>query len=83
MGLIMTKKHAPQYFICNLNFESHDFQTESPFKRVAPTYIGITALSCFSLCYALCLGHQYAWVHWTKVVRAPATQQLRLGPCYN
>jgi hypothetical protein len=53
----MTKKHALGYFICNLNFKSHDFQTESPFKHVAPTYRGSTTLSFFSPCYALCLGH--------------------------
>jgi hypothetical protein len=41
----MTKKHAPQYFICSLNFKSHNFQTKSPFKRVAPTYRGSTTLS--------------------------------------
>jgi hypothetical protein len=43
----MTKKHAPQYFICNLNFKSHNFKTESPFKRVASTYRGSTTLSFF------------------------------------
>jgi hypothetical protein len=53
----MTKKHAPQYFICSLNLKSHDFQTESPFKRGAPTYRGSTTLSFFCPCYALCLGH--------------------------
>ncbi len=52
----MTKKHAPQYFICSLNFKSHNFQTESPFKHVAPTYRGSTTLSFFSPCYACCLG---------------------------
>jgi hypothetical protein len=40
----MTKKCAPQYFICSLNFRSHNFQTESHFKRVAPTYSGSTTL---------------------------------------
>ena len=45
MGLIMTKKHTPQYFIYSLNFKSHNFQTESHFKRVAPTYRGSTTLS--------------------------------------
>ncbi len=55
----MTKKHALQYFICNLNFKSHNFQTESPFKRAASTYRGSTTLSFFSPCYALCLGHTY------------------------
>ncbi len=53
----MTKKHAPQYFICNLNFKSHNFQTESPFKHVAPTYRGSPSLSFFSPWDALCLGH--------------------------
>jgi hypothetical protein len=53
----MTKKHALRCFICSLNFKSHNFQTESPFKRVAPTYRGGTTLSFFSPCYALCLGH--------------------------
>jgi hypothetical protein len=32
-------------FICNLNFKSHNFQTESPFKRAASTYRGSTTLS--------------------------------------
>jgi hypothetical protein len=53
----MTKKHAPQYFICNFNFKSHNFKIESPFKRVAPTYRGSTSLSFLSPCYTLCLGH--------------------------
>ncbi len=53
----MTKKHAPQYFICKLNFKSHNFQTESPFKHVSPTYKGSTTLRFFSPCYALCSGH--------------------------
>ncbi len=41
----MTKKHAPQYFICSLNFKSHNFQTESHYKCVAPTYRGSATLS--------------------------------------
>jgi hypothetical protein len=49
----MTKKHAPQYFICNLNFKSHNFQPESPFKHVAPTYRGSTTLSFLSLLCSL------------------------------
>jgi hypothetical protein len=53
----MTKKHAPRYFICSLNFKSHKFQTESPFKRAASTYRGSTTLSFCSPCYALHLGH--------------------------
>jgi hypothetical protein len=53
----MTKKHAPQYFICNLNFKSHNFQTESPFKHVPPTYRESTNFSFFSPCYAPHLGH--------------------------
>ncbi len=52
----MTKKHALQYFICNINFKSHNFQTESPFECVAPTYRGSTTLSFSTPCYALCLG---------------------------
>jgi hypothetical protein len=40
----MTKKHAPQYFICSLNFKSQNFQTESHFKCVAFTYRGSTTL---------------------------------------
>jgi hypothetical protein len=52
----MTKKHAPQYFICNLNFKSRNFQTESPFKRAVSTYRGSTTLSFFSPCYALHFG---------------------------
>jgi hypothetical protein len=60
----MTKKHAPQYFICSLNFKSHNFQTESHFKCVAPTYRGSTTLSVLVLqlrltfrtdcCFCLC-----------------------------
>ncbi len=42
----MTKKHAPQYFICSLNFKSYNFQTESHFKRVASPNRGSTTL-CF------------------------------------
>ena len=53
----MTKKHAPRYFICNLNFKSHNLQTESPFKRATSTHRGSTTLSFFSPCYTLCLGH--------------------------
>ncbi len=53
----MTKKNALQYFICSLNFKSHNFQTESPFKHVAPTYRWSTTLSFCSPCYTLCLGH--------------------------
>jgi hypothetical protein len=49
----MTMKHAPQYFICSLNFKSHNFQTESHFKHVAPTYRGRTTLSFLVL--QLCL----------------------------
>jgi hypothetical protein len=41
----MTKKHALQYFICSLNVKSHNFQTESHFKRVTPTYRGSTTLN--------------------------------------
>ncbi len=53
----MTKKHALQYFIHNLNFKSRNFQTESPFKHVPHTYRGSTTLSFFSPCYAQRLGH--------------------------
>jgi hypothetical protein len=49
----MTKKHAPQYFICSLNFKSHNFQTEIHLKHVAPTYRGSTTLSFLVL--QLCL----------------------------
>jgi hypothetical protein len=40
----MTKKHAPQYFICSPNFKFHTFQTESLFKHVTSTYRGSTTL---------------------------------------
>ncbi len=53
----MTTKHALQYFICNLNFKSHNFQTESIFKHVAPNYRGNTTFIFFSPYYALRLGH--------------------------
>jgi hypothetical protein len=49
LGLIKTYKHAPRYFISNLNFKSHNFQTESPFKRAAYTYRGGTTLSILVL----------------------------------
>jgi hypothetical protein len=49
----MTKKHAPQYFICSLNFKSHNFQTESLSACVASTYRGSTPLSFLVL--QLCL----------------------------
>ena len=60
MGLIMTKKHAPQYFICSLNFKSYNFQTESHFKHVAPTYRGSTTLSFLVL--QLCLMLRTLWI---------------------
>jgi hypothetical protein len=41
-----------------LNFKSHNFQTESPFKRAASTYRGSTTFSFFSPCQALCLGQR-------------------------
>ncbi len=43
--------------MCNLNFKSHNLQTESLFKRAASTYRGSITLSFSSPCYALCLGH--------------------------
>ncbi len=48
-----SNKHALQYFICSLNFKSHNFQTESHFKLVALTYWGSTTLSFLVL--QLCL----------------------------
>ncbi len=45
----MTKKHAPQYFICSPNLKSPNVQTESLFKCVASTYRGSTTL-CFLVC---------------------------------
>ncbi len=56
----MTKKHAVQYFICSLNFKSHNFQTESHFKRVTPTYRGSTTLSFLVL--QLCLTLRTLWI---------------------
>jgi hypothetical protein len=41
----VTKKHAPQYFICSLNFKSHNFQTESYLKHVTPTCRGSTTFT--------------------------------------
>ncbi len=48
----MTKKRASQYFICSLNFKSHNFQTESLSTHIASTYRGSPAL--FFLVLELC-----------------------------
>ncbi len=56
----MTKKHALWYFICSLNFKSHNFQTESLSTRVASTYRGSTTLGFFVL--QLCLTFITLWI---------------------
>ncbi len=66
----MTKKHAPRYFICSLNFKSHNFQTESPFKHAASTYRGSTTLSFLSLLRSLlrqALAQLCMWQLWTGI----------------
>ncbi len=56
----MTKKHAPQYFICRPNFKSHNFWTESLFKHVSFTYRGSTTLH-FLVCLQ-CLMLRTLWI---------------------
>ena len=71
----MTKKHAPQYFICNPNFESHNFWTESLFKRVASTYRGSTTL-CFLACLQ-CLTLRTLWIQNLAYIKQCILQKPR------